>query len=483
MKQSSQNPTPENPSLETLKEKFTDKPTEADAQMDALMADLEEMSEGIEKTNPKAETKPEPKAETTETKPQENEYKSIFDDVLQSVMQTSPEEKTSRQSKFQEQEKQFVDVTQAYETYGTVHTEPEEPEALPQYDIKASTPLAAETAKAKSGYRSFGDMFRSFCQKAFPTKGDSVGEGVRKIVADVAIVVLVFCIGYFGVYGINSVRAKKQQEVLSGYIIPDGFEDPNMEGDEWAQFLSKYPNVQFPDGMMKKYAYLYAINPELVGWVRVPNTMINIQVVQSDSSEPKYIRRDFYGNKSRYGTPYMDYRNDPKYLDKNTTIYGHHMSDGLVFADLKKYKELDGFKESPIFYFDTLYKTYAFKVYAVLITNSRPEDDDGYAFNYTIPNFKSNDHFMSYMKAVDERSLYKTGVDVQPSDKLLTLSTCTYEFSNARLAVIGRMVRPGESEKVDLSLAEVNENPRYPQAWYDKKGIDNPYAGAEKWYY
>ena len=177
----------------------------------------------------------------------------------------------------------------------------------------------------------------------------------------------------------------------------------------------------------------------------------------------------------------MDYRNDPKYLGQNTIIYGHHMSDGLVFADLTKYKTIEGFQESPIIQFDTLYRSYTFKVYAVIITNSQADDDNGYIFNYTVTDFGSEENFMEYIAAVDERKLYTTGVDIQPGDKLLTLQTCTYEFSDARLVVIGRMVRDGESTTVDTSLAVENASPRYPQAWYDKQGITNPYADAEKW--
>ena len=157
------------------------------------------------------------------------------------------------------------------------------------------------------------------------------------------------------------------------------------------------------------------------------------------------------------------------------------MSDGLVFADLKKYKTIDGFKESPIMEFDTLYRSYKFKIYAVMITNSKEEDDNGYIFNYTVPDFGSEANFTSYIAAVDERKLYTTGVDIQPDDKLLTLSTCTYEFSDARLVIIGRMVRDGEDASVDTTLAVANPNPRYPQAWYDKNGKTNPFAGAAQW--
>lgn len=157
------------------------------------------------------------------------------------------------------------------------------------------------------------------------------------------------------------------------------------------------------------------------------------------------------------------------------------MSDGLVFADLKKYQTIEGFQASPVIQFDTLYRSYTFKVYAAFISNSKEEDDGGYIFNYTVTDFGSNDKFMEYIAAVDERKYYTTGVDILPTDKILTLSTCSYEFSDARLVVIGRMLRDGESAAVDTTLATANSNQRFPQAYYDKKGQTNPFADAPKW--
>ena len=43
------------------------------------------------------------------------------------------------------------------------------------------------------------------------------------------------------------------------------------------------------------------------------------------------------------------------------------------------------------------------------------------------------------------------------------------------------MVRNGEVPEVDVSRATVNSNPRYPQAYYDKKKQDNPYKDAYRW--
>ena len=67
------------------------------------------------------------------------------------------------------------------------------------------------------------------------------------------------------------------------------------------------------------------------------------------------------------------------------------------------------------------------------------------------------------------------------TDKLLTLSTCSHEFDDARLVVVARLVRPGESSETDTSLASLNASVHYPQVYYSKKKQTNPYANAPRW--
>lgn len=449
-----------------------------DAEVQQLLSSLRDIPAPDEAKTPDSEEENE--APTASEPPDEAQnYKSIYDDVLRAVSESKPaeEEVTGRRSKFLSGKGQFVDVTEHYQEYADLTPQSEEmPEApAAQPSESEEEPRAAEPEKQ---YRTFNEIFKDTFLKIFPNRHDTVGEGIRKTVVNLSVLALAGCLVYFGIYGVQSYQASKQLADIKGQIIDDS--TPSAENDVWAEFLSKYPNIRLPEGMMAKYAYLYAINQDLVGWIKIPNSLIDVQVVQA-ADNATYLKQDFYGNYSRYGCPCMDYRNDPKYLNKNTILYGHHMSDGLVFADLKKYKDIEGFQASPVIEFDTLYRSYRFKVYAAFITNSKESDDNGYIFNYTVTDFGSNDKFMEYMAAVDERKLYSTGVDVQPDDKIITLQTCTYEFSDARLVVVGRLLRENESTSIDTSLAVANENPRYPQAWYDKNGKTNPFAEAPKW--
>ena len=88
---------------------------------------------------------------------------------------------------------------------------------------------------------------------------------------------------------------------------------------------------------------------------------------------------------------------------------------------------------------------------------------------------------MKFVEEIKKRSIFNTNVNVLPDDKLLTLSTCSYEFSDARLVVVARLCRENEDTTVDTSEATINPAPRYPQAWYDAKGMANPYKDDTNW--
>ena len=328
-----------------------------------------------------------------------------------------------------------------------------------------------------------GRFFRSF----IPWKGDAAKEVVRKIIMDVSAVLVILCFGYFiDNYIQHQDKLENNQQIIEMQTNPP---TDNIE-QRWAEIRAKYPDIDFPEGMNIKYAELYAQNQDFVGWLKIDNTNIDTPVVQKKADEngnvdeEYYLHRNFYQLDDKYGNPFLDGYNTGSELDSNTVIYGHNMTDGLSFAQLEKYYNIEGFKESPIIRYSTLYKDYYFKVYAVFITNGYHSGDNNYLFDYTITRFTGEENFGTFIEAINERKLYDTGVDINPSDKIITLSTCSYEIKQnqmGRLAVVGRLVREGESTSVDTSLVTENPSPRYPQIWYDEHGMANPYKDAFQW--
>ncbi len=321
-----------------------------------------------------------------------------------------------------------------------------------------------------------------------PKKKLPTSEIIRRVVLAVSLVAIVIASGML----VNEWRLSKQNdnimEEVSGLIIDDEAENPAKPEEDkeltpeqqWKKIKKEYPNVIFPEGMQVKYAKLYATNPEFVGYLSADGVNLNLPIVQANDDK-KYLEKNFYLQKTKYGCPFVTHLNNIEPLDQNTVIFGHHMNNGTIFGTLDAYKTIDGFKKAPVITFNTLYKDYKWKVIAAIVTNAYTKDDNGYIFRYYFTQLSTQENFSAYLSELSQRSLYDTGVDVLPTDKLLTLSTCSHEFTDARFVVIARLVRPGESADVDVSRATVNSNPRYPQAWYNKKGKTNPYKNAFQW--
>ena len=242
-------------------------------------------------------------------------------------------------------------------------------------------------------------------------------------------------------------------------------------------------NVEFPEGMMAKYSQLYMTNSDLRGWISIPAYEINLPIVQGSDND-YYLKRNIYKKWVSHGVPFFDYRiaeEQFKTLPRNTVIYGHNMrSDDLIFGMLEEYRDIDGFKKAPVIECNTIYGDFKWVVCGVFISNSKPKDDNGYVFPYNFIDCSDQD-FAEYIVELEKRSFYDTGVDLAVTDKILTLSTCCYDFNDARLVVVARLLREGESVSVDTSKAVVNIDPKGPQAWCDEIGKPNNYASDARW--
>ncbi len=303
-----------------------------------------------------------------------------------------------------------------------------------------------------------------------------IGKG-RAFLLAICIIIFLFSASLVIKHFVEINDNKKGYEDLSALVTNTTAENGDTEDD----------NV--PD-----YSALIEQNRDFVGWIKVPNTEINHPVVQ-------YVDNDYYLDHSfekKYdyrGAIFMDYRNDPVNLDSNTIIYGHNAYDTTMFSELVQYEDIEFYKKAPVFEFNTVEGNYKWKIYGVFITNATASEDNGYIFNYIYP-YMDGENFNGFIEEIDKRRLYTTDVDITDDDKMLILSTCVrtldyrykdengknkYYRANARLVVLARMVRDGESAEVNVDNAQVNKNPKYPQLWYDKKGLTNPYKNDEKW--
>lgn len=245
-------------------------------------------------------------------------------------------------------------------------------------------------------------------------------------------------------------------------------------------------DIQKEDVVPSEYEEYYKKNTDFVGWIKIENTNIDYPVVQTDNND-YYLSHNFEKEPEGRGSIYMDCICSPDLSDKNTVIYGHNWLDTTMFSELTKYNSFDFYKKHPVIEFNTISEMHKWKIFAVFITSASESEDNGYVFNYIYPHMEG-ENFYGYKKEIDKRTLFYTGVDVNESDQILTLSTCTRAAdkgknrADCRIVIVARMVREGESDNVDVSKALINDNPKYPQIWYDNNDMDNPYINDEKWY-
>lgn len=305
-------------------------------------------------------------------------------------------------------------------------------------------------------------------------------EIIRRIVLAVSIITIIASSGVLAnTYIIEPYKYKKNEDLLASRLDSGANEHSDASIDDVE--ITGSENTNYPTGMLAKYAQLYDVNSDLAGWISIPALEINLPVVQGTDNS-YYLRRNIYKKRTDYGVPFFDYRiSDLKNLPRNTVVYGHNMRhDDLIFGMLENYREISGFRSAPVIECNTIYGDQLWFVYAVFITNSKASDDNGYLFPYNFIDV-SDAKFAEYIKEIDKRKFYDTGVDINETDKILTLSTCCYDFDDARLVVVARMRRDGESSTVDTSKARENTNPKYPQAWYDANKKTNTYAGDARW--
>ncbi len=354
------------------------------------------------------------------------------------------------------------------------------PEKLYQAAPMSSAPLApADDPDLLPGEAEF-EIEDEMKQKPEKESKGGVGEVIRKIVLAISIITIIISSGILvNTYFIEPYRFKADAEKLEAQMN----EGINNHSDMIVEEVQvPDANTNYPEGMLAKYAQLYAANDDLSGWISIPGFEINLPIAQG-SNNSYYLKKDIYGKYTRYGVPFFDYRmTDLQNLHRNTVVYGHNMRhDDLIFGMLENYRGIeDGFARAPVIECNTIYGDHTWFVYAAFLTNSKEKDDNGYVLPYNFIDI-GDAKFEAYIDEIDKRKFYTTGVDIAPTDKILTLSTCAYDFDEARLVVVARERREGESINIDVSKAYYNQNPKYPQAWYDINKKTNPYAEDSRW--
>ena len=263
--------------------------------------------------------------------------------------------------------------------------------------------------------------------------------------------------------------------IVSSAVIISHFANENKQRaiiEDARNFFNFENNEKTENNTYVSFNELIKQNSDIKGWISISNTNVNNPIYQTDDND-FYLNHNMLGEKSRYGALFFDYRNSVSAdnISQNLTVYGHNMKDKSMFGSLDSYRDLNFYKQNPVINLKTLFSEHKYVIFAIMITNASSKDDNGYLYNYTTPVFKNQDEFLLWIDEAKQRSLVSTDITVEKHDQILTLSTCCYDFDNARFVVMAKRLADGE-DVPNLSSAKLNPNVRYPQVWYDKRGLD-----------
>lgn len=191
-------------------------------------------------------------------------------------------------------------------------------------------------------------------------------------------------------------------------------------------------------GRLLQYQQLAAMNKDMIGWLHIPNTVINYPVMYTPDDPEYYIHRDFYGEYSTSGMLFVDANCDIESSD-NQIIYGHNMKNDTMFGTLDNYADKDFWEEHQYIYYDSLYEEHVYQVVCVFKSRVLDKDEAGFRY-YRFYGSETEEEFNDYVSNIQARQLYDTGTTVSYGDKLITLSTCAYYTEDGRLVVVAKQI-------------------------------------------
>lgn len=227
----------------------------------------------------------------------------------------------------------------------------------------------------------------------------------------------------------NSINQTKE-EIKED--VPNQYQDltTNIKQEKESKTDPNYINTNFINVNLN---YYISKNNETVGWIQVNGTNINYPIVQHEDNN-FYLEHDFYKRKTNIGWIFADYRNDMENLNNNTIIYGHNLVNRTMFGSIPYMLNKKWFNQKNNQYIKLSTKTsnsiwQIFSVYKITPTT-----------DYLQSVFNSIDNYQNFLNTLKNRSIKNFNVDLNYTDKIITLSTCD-DTGTKRVAVHAKLIK------------------------------------------
>lgn len=233
-----------------------------------------------------------------------------------------------------------------------------------------------------------------------------MNKTARKLINVLLITVILGCIGYL-------IMLYRQYQSIEEYA---------------AQLREAYVDDSRKDLLTIDFEALLERNGDIVAWLDIPGTQISYPVLKGKDNDT-YLRTDLDHHYSTAGSLFIDASLSGTFSEPASLIYGHHMHNGSMFADLTHYREQDYFDQHRELY---LYlpdgRVYHYTAAAWL---NPAADSQLYTFGYA-----ADDIFAAYANDILSQSLIPVQRTIKAEDHLLILSTCERTANEKRLVLV-----------------------------------------------
>lgn len=245
-------------------------------------------------------------------------------------------------------------------------------------------------------------------------KRPTVGDRVRTVILLIALAVFLFSGFQLAKIFLEYREGTQEYDAIRKYVV----EEPEKPKEENTVPESEEPEKPVPPSV--DWESLAAINPDIIGWISIEGTEISYPVVQGTDND-YYLKHTFEKNENAAGSIFVDYLNSKTFEDCNTVIYGHNMKNGSMFGLLSKYFQKQESLPGTYIWICTPEKNWRYEIFS-----SHTVAADGNV--YTL--FSAHDdQFQAYVEQMKQESVVDYGVEVNREDRVITLSTCTGDYS------------------------------------------------------
>jgi len=172
--------------------------------------------------------------------------------------------------------------------------------------------------------------------------------------------------------------------------------------------------------------------PDAIGWLYIPDTVINYPVMQSDDNF-YYLKHAYDGSPLKAGSVYLDYRCEGRFQNPINIVYAHNMKNGSMFAQITRFKNDSFFENHKYGWLATPETVYRIDFFSLAVADWH---DDLY---------KGDNSVSEWIPHIYGRSAVSREMTYTDYDKFVSFSTCSYEFENARNILTGKLVEVKEA--------------------------------------